>query len=94
MLETRVCFDGDLGPGLKVGGLIVEVVEAVVLRCAAGRSSDCDGIGAEGESRAGPSNGDGAGDGRAVLLRKPSSSSSSAGVALADAGGVSAFLLV
>jgi hypothetical protein len=84
-----------LEAGLKTGGLTVEVVEdTVVLLCATGRSSDCEGIGAEVESRAGPSKGDGEGHDLAVALRKSSSSSSSgAGVALADTGVDSLFLL-
>ena len=89
MLEPIAGLEGE-GLGLKVGGFIVEVVDVGVLRCVVGRSIDCEGIGAEGESGAGPSKG----DGLAVRLRISASSSSNAGVALADAGGVSSFLLV
>ena len=88
-MVAKAGFVGE-GLGLKVGGLIVEVVEVGVLLCVAGRSRDCEGSGAEGESGAGPSKG----DGLAVRLRVSSSSSSKAGVALADAGGVSSFLPV
>ena len=88
-MEANAGFAGE-GLGLKVGGLIVDVVEVGVLRCVVGRSRDCEGSGAEGESGAGPSKG----DGLAVRLRISASSSSNAGVALADAGGVSSFLLV
>jgi hypothetical protein len=80
--------------GLNIGGFTVEVVEdAVVLLCASGRSIDCEGIGADGESGAGPSKGDGEGYGLAVILRKSSSLSSGAGVALAEIEVGSSFLL-
>ena len=88
-MEANAGFAGE-GLGLKVGCLIVEVVEVGVVLWVAGRSRDCEGIGADGESGVGPSKG----DGLAVRLRISASSSSNAGVALADAGGVSSFLLV
>lgn len=79
-----------LEAGLKMGGLIVEVVEVGVARWVAGRSIDCEGMGADGESEAGPSKG----EGRAVELLKVSSGSSGAGVALEERDGVSSSLLV
>ena len=82
------------GAGLKTGGFIVEVVEeAVVVRWNVGRSVACEGRVVVGESAAGPSKGDGEGDGLVGMLRRSSTGSSGAGVALGEAGGVSSYLL-
>ena len=100
MLAGTVGAAEVLGTELKLGGLIVEVVEPVVVRWNVGRKFACDGIGMEGESTAGeegaPSNGDGDAGTFIVSFDRAGngySRSSGAGVALGEATGVTSSLL-